>query len=289
MTELSMYWWKTRDGGDNLGDALTSVLLSDFFGVPHRIAPFDSATMLGAGSTLGWIWSRPSVDTRKPEPKLGIVGSGFMHPQLTVKKVDFLNIYAVRGYLSKSLLAENDHNGIKLGDPGLLSSRLYDRFSNPTYKYGIIPHIAAIDRPDFHSRFENLPSRLVIDFRTADLKSVMEQMSSCEVIISQSLHGLIIADSLGIPNIWIDQGPLHPGGPFKFYDYFSSISRPFDKKISRNMDINSRTIGNEVFELNQVKLRDVQSDIIESFSEFFSDFDVDHKEYFESSANRSVG
>lgn len=275
VTELSVYWWKTRDGGDNLGDALTSVLLSDLFGVQHKMASFDTATMLGAGSTLGWIWSRPSVDTRKPDPKLAVLGSGFMHPQLTVKKVEFLKIFGVRGYLSKSLLGENDHADVKLGDPGLLASRLYERSSNPTYKYGVIPHIAAIDRPDFHARFENLPSSCVIDFRTSNLKKVMEQMSSCEIIISQSLHGLIIADSLGIPNIWIDQGPLHPGGPFKFYDYFSSVNRPFDKKISRGMEVNPRTIASQIFEVEQVKLRLVQDDILQGFHEFFMDFGIE--------------
>lgn len=274
MTDLSVYWWKTRDGGDNLGDALTSVLLSDFFGVPHKIAPFDAATMLGAGSTLGWVWSRPSVETRKPDPKLGILGSGFMHPNLSVKKVDFLSIYSVRGYLSKGVLGENDNDRIRIGDPGLLTSRLYERSSNPRYRYGIIPHIAAIDRPDFHSRFEHLESKRVIDFRTSDLERIMREMSSCEIILSQSLHGLIIADSLGIPNVWIDQGPLHPGGSFKFYDYFSSINRSFDRKISRRMNVDPQEIGRQAFQIESVKLRKVQESIIEAFEEFFTDFGI---------------
>jgi hypothetical protein len=36
------------------------------------------------------------------------------------------------------------------------------------------------------------------------------------------LHGLIVADSLGIPNAWIESPDLI-GGRFKFDDYYSSL------------------------------------------------------------------
>lgn len=269
MSALKVYWWKTKDGGDNLGDAVTSVLLSDLFGIEHRQAPFDAADLLGAGSTLGWIWSRPSADSRGPEPKLSVVGAGFMNPNIRVRKVSFLQIHSVRGYLSKALLDENDDPDISLGDPGLLSSLLYSRKSLPSFKFGIVPHIAAVERPDFINRFKDLPSHRIIDFRTNNLQRVMEEMESCELIVSQSLHGLIIADSLGLPTVWIDHGSLHPGGHFKFYDYFSSINRPFDLKISRGDTVNPQSLYRNSFEINSLKLRSIQNDIKEAFADSF--------------------
>lgn len=41
----------------------------------------------------------------------------------------------------------------------------------------------------------------------------------------QSLHGLVVADALGIPNIWIEPTPSMAGGRFKFDDYFSTLDK----------------------------------------------------------------
>jgi hypothetical protein len=40
-------------------------------------------------------------------------------------------------------------------------------------------------------------------------------------VISSSLHGLIVADSLGIPNVWLRLSPDVLGGDYKFKDYYS--------------------------------------------------------------------
>jgi hypothetical protein len=53
--------------------------------------------------------------------------------------------------------------------------------------------------------------------------SVVKAISECKLILSQSLHGLIVADALGIPNVWIEPSSKMIGGEFKFHDYFSTI------------------------------------------------------------------
>lgn len=45
-------------------------------------------------------------------------------------------------------------------------------------------------------------------------------MHACKYIISSSLHGLICADSICIPNRWIKLSELL-GSDFKFHDYYS--------------------------------------------------------------------
>jgi hypothetical protein len=39
-------------------------------------------------------------------------------------------------------------------------------------------------------------------------------------VLSSSLHGLIAADALGVPNAWIGLSDALRGGDFKFRDYY---------------------------------------------------------------------
>jgi hypothetical protein len=50
-------------------------------------------------------------------------------------------------------------------------------------------------------------------------------MVSCDVIVSTSLYGLIVADAYGIPCVWLSVGDNIRGGMFKFHDYLLSTGR----------------------------------------------------------------
>jgi pyruvyltransferase len=52
---------------------------------------------------------------------------------------------------------------------------------------------------------------------------VSKEISKCRRVYSSSLHGLIVADSLGLPNVWIELSNKVIGDGFKFHDYNSSI------------------------------------------------------------------
>ena len=54
----------------------------------------------------------------------------------------------------------------------------------------------------------------------------LRRMSTCAVVLSTSLHGLVFAEALGIPNLWVKAGDRLPGGEFKFHDWFSTTARP---------------------------------------------------------------
>ena len=105
----------------------------------------------------------------------------------------------------------------------------------------------------------------VIDFRTDDAFYVFKEMNKCAVILSQGLHGLIFADSFGIPNAWLDFGSLHMGGEFKFYDYFSSIRRPFDLKVNGNERVSVSDIFAAIYQSERDVVRLVNKDVENSF------------------------
>jgi hypothetical protein len=72
---------------------------------------------------------------------------------------------------------------------------------------------------------DNNPRATLIDFTDRDVKKCLHDLSACDLIVSSSLHGLIIADAYGIPNAWLNAKNVHRGNSWKFYDYFASVGR----------------------------------------------------------------
>lgn len=227
---MKTYWWKGTKY-PNLGDEITQIILRELFKVEPVHAEIGSAQLASTGSLLGWVWETPRTELELP---LHIVGSGFMTSDTVIEPLEFLRIHSVRGYLSKNKLGKLNKTSISVGDPGLLISEVLGSEipeSTGKTKYGIILHHKHADNQEVKDRFDHLPVKF-LDIRTDDLASFVREMKSCEVVVSQSLHGLIFADALGIPNVWMELGPIHAGGAFKFYDYFSSVGREFYKKIT---------------------------------------------------------
>jgi len=103
------------------------------------------------------------------------------------------------------------------------------------YKYGIIPHY--IDKN--HSIIKNISQNILyIDIDTGDMPLyLLNQILQCEIIISSSLHGLIIAVAYKKPCIWIKLSNNVIGDTYKFYDFFLSIN--FDP-IEYKLDLSNK-------------------------------------------------
>jgi pyruvyltransferase len=89
------------------------------------------------------------------------------------------------------------------------------------YKVGIIPHYVDINN-SWLKTLRNRDDIIVINFRS-EVSTVVEQIKSCECILSSSLHGGIVADSFNIPKLFIQLGDRIKGGDFKFNDYQKSV------------------------------------------------------------------
>lgn len=167
------------------------------------------------------------IDTIGQE-KIAIWGSGLRRPidrrtARNLRKQVSPDVRAVRGALTRQeLLAFGWAVPEILGDPGLLVARHY-------------PEILGLSRSEIgiclhwrHITPENVRAvQLVgkfIDPRGSP-NSVISQIAACKVIISSSLHGLIVAQSLGILNCWLrfEGRPLEKD-EFKFFDYETTLS-----------------------------------------------------------------
>ena len=154
-----------------------------------------------------------------------IWGTGFMHRQSTLEGCSMdmsKQIHAVRGPLTEKRLGElGIEADVPYGDPSMLLKKFndIDTPDHAKYKFGVVPHY--IDK----MRVEGWPDD-ILNINVADGTFVMiNKMLQCEYIISSSLHGLIVADTYGIPALWVKLSDNLVGDDMKFHDYFASIGR----------------------------------------------------------------
>lgn len=218
---IKAYWFRDIV---NFGDLITPLLLKHYGFTPIHTLPHKTS-LVSTGSILEHL----------PEDYSGqILGSGFIYEtsRMTFPKA---RVFAVRGELTRERLGVG-HRDVALGDPGLLASRVLPQREKKRYVLGIVPHHIDAASPVLARIAGNYREEvIVIDVQQQPLE-VFRLIDQCEHILSSSLHGLIVADSFGIPNGWLSVSNL-TGGRFKFDDYYSSL------KISNENPIELR--GNE--------------------------------------------
>ncbi len=204
---ISAYWYRDTL---NFGDLITPLLLRHYGHTPVYERP-AKAQLVATGSILEHL--------RNDYAGI-ILGSGFIDE---ATRLSFPNakVLAVRGALTRERLGAG-RKSVALGDPGLLASEVMRNREEKKYMLGIIPHYSANNSPVFGQLMVRLShAATLIDVQNKPL-AVFAAIDQCEHILSSSLHGLVVADSLGIPNRWLASANLW-GGRFKFDDYYSGI------------------------------------------------------------------
>lgn len=185
----------------------------------------STITMLTNEKTI--IWGAGAIDPNSPLPH---------KPQ---------KVLAVRGPLSREYLIKNDVTCPQIyGDPALLLPKVYSPKIGKKYKLGIIPHY-----DDYNNQLiDHLKKDKTVLFIKMEgytnWLDIINQILSCEMIASSSLHGLIVAETYGIPNLWINISGNLIGGHFKFHDFFASIG----KEDMHPYQISERTTVNSILE-----------------------------------------
>lgn len=170
---------------------------------------FYEDTLLGIGSIISW-GNKRSV----------VWGSGFMNGN---EKFRGGKVYAVRGKLTNDRLVHLGFKGCNVwGDPALLLPLLLPKIAIKSVEIAIIPHWTEVDY--FKDKYAGMYK--IIDVRTDDVESFVNELTSCRYILSTSLHGIILSHAYQIPALWIKHGYIQTDG-FKFFDYFSSVDIPF--------------------------------------------------------------
>lgn len=198
---IKAYWWRPRKAPYNFGDELGATILRKLGFTVQRVA-FTKAEVLLTGTMLD------PAESKAPNAIVLGTGSGHTH------KADHnFTILAVRGKLTARTLRAG--KSVILGDLGLLASRIWIK-EPAKYNIGVVRHYVDDNKYPF--------ADIVID-ATEKPEEVVKKISSCRVILSSSLHGLIVADSYGIPNMRLARDDVITGD-WKWIDHKTALVKP---------------------------------------------------------------
>lgn len=219
-----------RFGGsnENFGDALMEPLLRELFGLEVQFTSLARAELLGVGSILD-AYSRRTryrkvpFHHRRPWRQLHVWGSGFMEGATEAIWPQSLHVHAVRGPFSRNRLLHVHHQpDLPLGDPGLLLPLIWPASGAKNVAVSVIPHFATLQI--FRDKYLNiLPETWQIIDLLSPPQDVCRKIAASDIVISSSLHGLIVADAYGVPSCWMTPTGRIKGDGTKFQDYFLSV------------------------------------------------------------------
>lgn len=147
--------------------------------------------------------------------KILVWGTGMdilrVHPNFSPQ---FLKIFAIRGKKTKEFL---NSLGIQtpdvFGDPAILLKKYINIPKIKKYRLGIIPHCSNYYEADntlqtdtfcFKNPTDN-KDILICPKTKDDIFSIINKILECETILSESIHGCIIADTFNIPNLFFQK------------------------------------------------------------------------------------
>ncbi len=210
---IPTYWWRYNYPVElNFGDEITPYIMKSIWGVDAIWTDVNDSILAGAGSILD------ILQRERKEQGLNVWGSGFIREGEPNNNPNLI-FHAVRGPRTLSRIGTN----AALGDPGILVNLVFKAAKEKKYKVGVVPHYVDVDNKMLDV-IRNNPDYLVVDvLQTPD--KVAYDISSCKYILSSSLHGLIFADSYGIPNNRMRLSDKLTGGEYKFNDYYESTGR----------------------------------------------------------------
>lgn len=214
---MNLYYFNPYHG--NFGDELGVEIVNRLLGFKAEAIDLNRQKRVGHG-----VMALGSIFHYAAEKDI-IWGTG-INPRWQKKKpFRHLDIRAVRGPLTRAFIQQHLKHDCPdiFGDPALLTSKLFPEWKvNPVRPYGVIPHFWDI------GEVRAIPN---VIFPNAKWQDVLSFIMGCELVISSSLHGIIVAESFGIPARWWHSKALQSSrteGTFKYNDYYASTNRSQD-------------------------------------------------------------
>lgn len=211
MQEVNLYYWNQAY---NFGDVLSPYIVARLSG--KRVKYENPAPrLLASGSILG---SSKSGDI--------IWGTGLRLPEIRMN-LD-LKIHAVRGPLTRHILMSHGYQCPRIyGHPALLLPRFFKPIATLRSGVGVMPHMS--------DRWLRGGDKFIKT--DGDVVETINAILSCEILVTSTLTGFVIAEAFGIPAV-ILRHPFHVKlePAFKYCDYFAGTGRDTQMLVGSSID-----------------------------------------------------
>ena len=241
-------YWYTRDDWTpergNIGDIVSPLILKHVTG-NTPVLDYGDGRVLGCGSIIENIHDRDIV-----------WGSGLIQP-MHVPWMRDVTFAMLRGPLTHNWLNMSGYypQDVPYGDPCFLLPEVFPCPHEPIHRIGVVSH--------YVEKEESLGMFKGGDFHHIDIISdpwtFIRELNSCHMVISSSLHGIVIAEAYGIKALRYMLTDKIIGGDFKFKDYYLGTDR-FEwayKRIAsddpRMMEFHADLIPFPAIDTNKIK------------------------------------
>src|SRR5690606_19566740 len=136
------------------------------------------------------------------------------------------------------------------------------------FALGLIPHWSQVG----HSVWSAITAQrrhIKLINPISGYERVINEIAQCDAISSSSLHGLILADALGVPNLWVifgDKSTLKDADVrFKFMDYYASTERDHFEPTKITPSTSALSLARMAWERDRADARHIQAQVLNSF------------------------
>ena len=199
-----IYFKDQRNFGDDLNTLMWQHLL------PKEFLDEDpSELFLGIGSIL---WDYLPKDARKI-----VVGSGYGGYTAAPAIDDSWDILFIRGPKTADALKVSRKKAIT--DSAVLLRHIPLPAPQPGIKTAFMPHFESVDRGTWQQACRFAGIHMIDPTDTAE--AILAQIRGASLLITEAMHGAIVADALRTP--WIPIRPIHQQHRMKWHDWTDSM------------------------------------------------------------------
>jgi succinoglycan biosynthesis protein ExoV len=206
---MKLIYHKGKNFGDAINPLIFNRLLPDFFDEN------ENEIFLGIGSIIGL---KQNYKQKKIVFSSGFAaGNDNTYGSKPVLDLSW-DFKCVRGPLTAEIL-KLDKN-LAVADGAILLNIYYDKKEEKKFKYSYMPHHKSFDMYDGWKELLALTGVNLIDPRD-DVDDILSDIDSSEFLITEAMHGAIVADALRVP--WIGTFAYPYINKFKWNDWAGSL------------------------------------------------------------------
>ncbi len=242
---MQKIYWKSTIG--NFGDDLNR----DFFELATNLELDKlkiNEAILGIGSILNY--------NTKGYDKIHVLGSGSGVKSLNIPNRHDYRFWFVRGPMTAKALGLDTH--FALTDPAILIPEVYNIHpeKRKDNKALFIPHFISSENAAWGEACT--ANNILYRPATSKLHDICTDICRSEIVITESLHGAVLADSYRVPWILVATPPVAKSD-FKWHDWAASLNLKYDyAKLpwlwTKQMSIFERFDGAVKYSLSRISI-----------------------------------